>query len=159
MEPKGHQEKSIRALEDVLSSICLHARAVILTKDRKSNPTQDNPNKICMVGSKARNLLSNHLGSHSNTDFKIWKKICDATTYQGNDANLGLKRVHVWEACHKMVDLQERPHLDNLGIEALKQATTRFIEQMVEAWGETHLLHGNAILLMVKYYVLYTIFL
>ena len=77
MEPKGCGEESIYALEDVLSSIGLHARAMVLKKDRKSNPMQDNPNKICMGGSKARHLLSNHLGSHNNTDFKIWKKICD----------------------------------------------------------------------------------
>lgn len=141
MEPQDRQEESIHALEDVLSSIGLHAGAVVLTKDRKSNPTQDNPNKICMGGSKARHLLSNHLGSCSHTNFEIWKKVCDATTYRGNDARLGLKRARVWEACDIMVDLLERPHLDDNGIEELKQATSKFTEEMVEAWGETHITH------------------
>ena len=81
MEPEGCQEESIHTLEDELFSIEPHARVVVLKKDRKSNPTQDNPNKIFMDGSKARHLLSNHLGSHNHAKFKIWKKICDVTTY------------------------------------------------------------------------------
>ena len=102
-----------------------------------------------MGGSKARHFLSNHLGSHSHANFEIWKKICDVTTYQGNDGKLGLKRARVWEACDKMVDLLEQPHLDDHGIEALKQATCRFTEEMVEAWGETHITHY-----MVMLYIL-----
>ena len=73
----------------------LHARAVVLTKDRKSNPTQDNPNKISMGGLKAKHLLSNHLGSHSNTNFENWKKICDATTYKEMMPTLD-KKVHAY---------------------------------------------------------------
>ena len=81
-----------------------------------------------MGGSKARHLLSNHLGYHSYTNFEIWKQICDVITYQGNDTKLGLKYARVWEACNKMVDLLEGSHLDDHGIEALKQATCRLIE-------------------------------
>ena len=47
-----------------------------------------------------------------------------------------------------MVDLLEQPHLDNLGIETLKEATSRFIKQMVEAWGETHI---NQYIVMLYY--------
>lgn len=94
-----------------------------------------------MGGSKARHLLSNHLNSCSHTNFEIWKKVCDVTTYWGNDARLGLKRARVWEACDKMVDLLEQPHVDDNGIEELKQATSKFTEEMVEAWGETHITH------------------
>ena len=45
-----------------------------------------------------------------------------------------------------MVDLLEQPYLDNLGIEALKEATCRLIKQMVEAWGETHITHNMVML-------------
>ena len=40
-----------------------------------------------------------------------------------------------------MVNLLEQSHPYDHGIEALKQATSRLIEQMVEAWGETHITH------------------
>ena len=141
MEPALRRQESIRALESILSAIGLHSGAVVLTKDTKSNPTQDNPNKICMGGSKARHLLANHSKSGSHTEFEVWKKICDVTTYRGNEHRLGLKRARVWEACDKMVSLLERPLLDNNGIEVLKQNICKFTEEMVEAWGETHITH------------------
>ena len=78
---------------------------------------------------------------------EVWKKICDASAYQGNDADLGLKYAHVWEACDKMVDLLEQPHLDNPGIEALKESTSKFIKQMVKALGETHITHHYMVML------------
>lgn len=141
MEPAERRDESICALEEILSSIGLHAGAVVLTKNKKSNPTQDNPNKICMGGSKARHLLANHSHSDSRTEFEIWKKVCDVTTYRGNDHKLGLKRAQIWEACDTMVDLLERPHLGENDIESFKQTICTFTEQMVEAWGETHITH------------------
>ena len=111
MEPAECHDDSICALEEILSSIGLHAGAVVLTKNKKSNPTQDNPNKICMGGSKARHLLANHSHSNSHTEFDIWKKVCDVTTYRGNDYRIGIKRARVWETCDQMVNLLERPHL------------------------------------------------
>lgn len=141
MEPIERRDESIRALEEILSSIGLHAGAVVLTKNKKSNSTQDNPNKICMGGSKARHLLANHSNSNSRTEFEIWKKVCDVTTFRGNDHSLGLKRARVWETCDIMFDLLERPHLDENEIESLKHTICLFTEQMVEAWGETHITH------------------
>lgn len=141
MEPAERRDDSIRALEEILSSIGLHAGAVVLTKNKKSNPTQDNPNKICMGGSKARHLLTNHSGSNSRTEFEIWKKVCDVTTYRGNDYRIGIKRASVWETCDQMVDLLERPHLSENDIESLKHAICKFTGEMVEAWGETHITH------------------
>ena len=86
------RDDSIRALEEILSSsIGLHAGVVVLTDNKKSNPTQDNPNKICMGGSKARHLLSNPSHSNSRTEFEIWKKVCDVMTYRGNDYRIGIK--------------------------------------------------------------------
>lgn len=141
MEPAERRDDSICALEEVLSSIGLHDGAVVLTKNKKSNPTQDNPNKICMGGSKARHLLANHSDSNSRTEFEIWKKVCDVTTYRGNDYRIGIKRARVWETCDQMVDLLERPHLSENDIESLKHTISRFTGEMVEAWGETHITH------------------
>ena len=62
---------------------------------QKLGQGQDNPNKICMGRSKAWHLLSNLIDSQSNTKFQIWKKICEVTTYKGNDAKLGLKCARV----------------------------------------------------------------
>ena len=96
MEPVTRREECIRALEEALSSVGLHAGAVSLSKDRKNpNTTQDNPNKICMGGAKARHLLSNHSEALSHTEFEVWKKVCDITTFRGNEPTLGLKRARV----------------------------------------------------------------
>lgn len=141
MEPAERCDESIHALKGVLSSIGLHSGVVILTKDKKSNATRHNPNKICMGGAKARHLLSNYSNSSSHTKFEIWKEVCDVTTYTGNDNRLGLKRTHVWQACDKISGLLERPHLGDQEIEAFKQTISKFTEQMVEAWGETHITH------------------
>ena len=102
MEPEPRRQESLKALEGILSDVGLHGGAKCLTKDtKKSGKGQDNPNKICMNGTKARHLLSNHTESQSNTEFQIWKKICQVTTYKGNNAELGLKRARVWLAYGK----------------------------------------------------------
>lgn len=106
------QNKCISKLEDVLSSVGIHGGAVKLTNDtKKSGPGQDNPNKICMGGSKARHLLSNYEGYNSHTKYEIWKAICECTTYRGNNAELGLKRARLWESLDKMIRLLEKAPL------------------------------------------------
>ena len=151
IEPAERREECIWALEVILSGVGLHGGAVTLTKDTKtSGPTQDNPGKICMGGAKARHLLSNHSESNSHTEFEIWKKICDVTTYKGNDAALGLKRARVWESLDNMVKLLERATLNNDEIDALKEEIKKFTECMVEAWGETHITHYMVISIFVS---------
>lgn len=142
MEPETRRDECIRGLEAALSSIGLHDGAVTLSKDRKNpNTTQDNPNKICMGGAKARRLLSNHTDALSHTNFEVWKKVCDATTYRGNEASLGIKRARVWESCDAMIDLLERPTLTESDIELFKASVHQFTDLMVDAWGETHITH------------------
>ena len=136
MEPAERCDDSIRELKEILSSIGLHAGAVVLTKNKKSNPTQDNPNKICMGGSKARHFLANHSHSNSRTEFEIWKKVCDV--YRGIDYRIGIKQARVWETCDQMV---ERPHLSENDIKSLKHTISKFTGEMVEAWGEMHITH------------------
>ena len=88
MEPadKMARRMYISTLEMIISSVGFHGGAVTFTKDIKTlDSTQDNPNKICLDGAKARHLLTNHLESKSHIKFEIWKKIYDVTTYKGND--------------------------------------------------------------------------
>lgn len=142
MEPETRRQECIREMEGLLSSVGLHGGAVTLTKDQKaSGSTQDNPHKICMGGAKARHLLSNHTQSASHTEFQLWKKVCDITTYRGNDANLGMKRARVWESLDNMIRLLEKSNLTNSEAEELKQTIDTFTYQMVDAWGETHITH------------------
>ncbi len=94
-----------------------------------------------MGGAKARRLLSNHTDALSHSDFEVWKKVCDATTYRGNEASIGLKRARVWESCDAMVKLLERPTLSEGDIELFKASIRKFTELMVDAWGETHITH------------------
>lgn len=142
MEPAERREQCIKDLESVLSQIGLHSGAVTLTKDKKSSgTTQDNPNKICMGGSKARHLLANHSRSESHTQFQIWKQVCDVTTFRGNDAHMGLKRAQIWETLDDLVKLMEKPKLTDDEIETLQDAIQNFTSQMVDAWGETHITH------------------
>lgn len=86
MEPEDLRKECISKLEDALSSLGLHGGAVTLSKySKRSGQGQDNPNKVCMGGSKARHLLTNHTESTSHTEFEIWKNICDCTTYRRNN--------------------------------------------------------------------------
>ena len=94
-----------------------------------------------MGGAKARHLLSNHIEAQSHTEFEVWKKVCDITTFRGNEAKLGLKRARVWEAVDTKIKLLERPHLSGDEIEAFKASICAFTECMVDAWGETHITH------------------
>lgn len=142
MEPEDLRRECIDELEEALSSVGLHGGAVTLSKDsKKSSQGQDNPNKICMGGSKARHLLSNHNASTSHTRFEIWKRICDCTTYRGNNAELGLKRARPWESLDTMIPLLEKARLRPEEISTLKDGIHTFTEQMVDAWGETHITH------------------
>lgn len=59
---------------------------------------------------------------------------------------LGLKRARVWESCDIMVHLLEKCRLSDQEIAAFKQAIQKFTEQMVDAWGETHITHYMHIL-------------
>ena len=150
MEPEFRRQEAIRALESVLSRVGLHGGAVTLTKDQKtSGSTQNNPQKICMGGAKARHLLSNHSESASHTEFELWKKICDITTYKGNDANLGIKRARVWESLDSMINLLEKASLTSIEVEQLKEKINLFTYQMVDAWGETHITHYMVIFIEV----------
>ena len=90
---------------------------------------------------KGKAFACQPLNSNSRTEFEIWKKVCDVTTYRGNDYRIGIKRARVWETCDQMVDLLERPHLSENDIESLKHTISRFTGEMVEAWGETHITH------------------
>ena len=142
MEPEDLRRECINKLEDALSSVGLHGGAVTLSKDsKKSGQGQDNPNKICMGGSKARHLISNHSGSTSHTQFQIWKQICDCTTYRGNNAELGLKRARPWESLDTMIPLLEKARLSPEEITTLTSIIHTFTQQMVDAWGETHITH------------------
>ena len=128
-----------------------------LTKNTKRlGSTQDNPSKIYMGGAKARHLLSNHSKSKSQTEFEIWKKICDVTTYKGNDAALGLKRAWVWESLDNMLKLLEKATLNNSEINALNQEIKIFTECMVEAWGETHITHYMVISISQIFFMVVT---
>ena len=151
MEPKSQHQESLKALEEILSNVGLHGGVICFSKDtKKSRKGQDNPNKIFMGGSKAYHLLSNHTESQSNTKFQIWKKICQVTTYKGNDAELGLKRARVWEAVDKLMMLLEKATLQDNEMDELKLAIKTFTRNMVDAWGETHITHY-----MVAYLVSY----
>lgn len=142
MEPADRREECIRELEDILSSVGLHGGAVELTKDRKaSGATQDRPNKICMGGRKARHLLSNYSDSQSPNEFQLWKRVCDITTYKGNEAALGLKRARVWQSADELFGLLEKGRLTSQEISNLKFAINTFTAQMVDAWGQTHITH------------------
>ena len=113
-----------------------------LTKDHKNpNSMQDNPNKVCIRGSKARHLLLNHTSSMSHTKFQIWKKVCDVTTYRGNVARLGIKRARVWESYDGMVKLLKKLFLQEDKVEEFKQAIQNFTAAMVDAWEKTHITH------------------
>ena len=74
-----------------------------------------------MGGAKARHLLSNHTKSTIHTEFELWKKICDITTYKGNNANLGIKHARVWESLDSMIKLLEKPHFVSIEVEELKE--------------------------------------
>ena len=142
MEPEARRQETIRELEEVLSRVGLHGGAMTLTKDRKaSGSTQDNPQKICMGGAKARHLISNHTKLASHTNFELWKKICDNTTYKGSDANLGIKRARIWDSLDSMIKLLEKASLASTEVEELKEKLNLFTYQMVDAWGETHITH------------------
>ena len=142
MEPVNRRESSIRDLEAVLSGIGLHGGMVTLYKDpRISGQTQNNPGKVCMGGPKARHLLSNHSNSTSQTEWEAWKKICDVTTYRGNDSSTGLKRAKVWQKVDGMVALLEKPKLNKKEVQELKVSIETFTRCMVDAWGETHITH------------------
>lgn len=142
MEPMERRVECVERLEEVLSSVGLHGGAVSLSKDGKvSGATQNNPSKICMGGSKARHLLSNHAGSNSQIEFELWKKVCDCTTYRGNAATMGLKRAKVWATLDELVRLLEKAKLSQEEISSLKTLIGTFTDQMVDAWGETHITH------------------
>lgn len=142
MEPAERREACIHQLEAVLSSAGLHHGAVHLRKDGKlSGSTQNNPGKVCMGGSKARHLLSNHTLSKSHLEFDFWKKVCDVTTYIGSTAETGLKRAKVWESVNTMVQLMEKARPDEDEIQKFKDAIDVFTQDMVNAWGETHITH------------------
>ena len=94
-----------------------------------------------MGGAKARHLLSNHTKSASHTKFELWKKICNITTYKGNNANLGIKHARVWESLDSMIKLLEKANLASIEVEELKEKINSFTYQMVDAWGETHITH------------------
>ena len=72
----------------------------------------------------------------------MWKKICDITTYKGNDANLGIKRSRVWESLDSMIKLLKKANLvSTTEVEEFKEKINLFTYQMVDAWGETHITH------------------
>ena len=124
----------------------LHGGMITLYKDSKiSGVTQSNLGKVCMggpKGPKARHLLSNHSNSNSHSKWEVWKKICDVTTYRGNDAQIGLKRAKVWEeAVDDMVFLLEKAQLCGNEVKDLKLAIEKFTRCMIDAWGETHITH------------------
>ena len=94
-----------------------------------------------MGGAKARLLLSNHIESTTHTEFELWKKICDITTYKGNNANSGIKRARVWKSLDSMIKVLEKGNLASTEVEELKEKINLFTYQMVDAWGETHITH------------------
>ena len=86
-------------------------------------------------------LLSNYSNSQSPNEFQLWKRVCDITTYKGNEAALGLKWARVWQSVDELFGLLEKGRLTSQEISNLKFAINTFTAQMVDAWGQTHITH------------------
>ena len=60
----------------------------------------------------------------------ICKKVCDRTSFKGNDAFMGLKCAQVWETLESLVKLMEKPKFSSDEVDALEDAIYTFTSQM-----------------------------
>ena len=149
MKPKQESEKTIKAIEKVLSHIGLHGGNVKIEEDTKrSTSTSKPPTKPSIGGVKARRFLSCFRKDGQNPEmFDKWKDLHNVVKDRAGRGAVQNKKANVWIHLNKIFNYLEKDTWSTNDLNMFQNTLETWKKSFNEAWNEQNITHY-----MVKFF-------